>query len=135
MKTARHAVTSRGAIRRLAMEIAERFRPERIILFGSHAYGRPGPESDVDLLVVMRTSNESSQAVRIRSASTHPFALDLIVRTPQNLRRRIREGDWFLREIVALGKVLYEQPDGRVGAKGGGRPGSGRKVLSRPAAS
>jgi len=122
-------------IHRMAREIVERFHPQRIILFGSYAYGKPDPGSDVDLLVVMPTGNELEQAVRIRSATTHPFALDLIVRTPQNLRRRIHEGDWFLREIVTLGKVLYEQADGRVGEKGRGRPGSGRKAVPRTAAS
>ncbi len=135
MKRVRSTLVSHKAIRRMVAEIAERFHPRRIILFGSYAHGRPTADSDVDLLVVMPTKNESSQALKIRFASEHPFALDLIVRTPANLRRRIRQGDWFLREVVTLGKVLYEQPDGRVGTKGGGRPGSRRKAVPRAAAS
>jgi predicted nucleotidyltransferase len=109
------------AIRKLAQEIAERFRPEKIILFGSHAYGTPHADSDVDLLVIMPARNMIDQAVRIRRATEHRFPLDLIVRTPQYVRRRIEDGDWFLREIVSKGKVLYESTDEGVGAEGRGR--------------
>src|SRR5271157_5796190 len=100
------------SIRKLAREIAERFRPEKIILFGSHAYGTPDKDSDVDLLVIMPAANMISQAVRIRRATEHRFPLDLIVRPPKYVRRRIEDGDWFLREIVSKGKVLYESTAG-----------------------
>ena len=108
-------------IRRFANEVVERFQPDKIILFGSHAYGTPHADSDVDLLVVMPARNQIDQAVRIDRAIDAPFPLDLIVRTPQNLNRRLKEGDWFLREIMAKGKVLYENHDARVGAKGRSR--------------
>src|SRR6266480_260486 len=72
-----------SAIRRFARQIAERFQPERIILFGSHAYGTPHADSDVDILVVMPARNELDQAVRIDRAIDPPFPLDLIVRTPK----------------------------------------------------
>ena len=114
----RGGLVPQAAIRRLAREIASRFRPERIMLFGSYAYGRPSPDSDVDLLVVMPTRNEIDQAVRIRRKFDAPFPVDLIVRTPQGLARRLKWGDWFLREIVGQGKVLYAQAHRRVGAKG-----------------
>lgn len=107
-----------SAIRRFARQIAERFQPDKIILFGSYAYGRPHKHSDVDVLVVMPAWNESSKARRIRNETEHPFPLDLLVRTPENLRWRLEEGDWFLREIVSRGKVLYEKADGRVGRQG-----------------
>jgi predicted nucleotidyltransferase len=99
-----------AAIRRFARQIAQRFRPEKIILFGSYAYGTPHAESDVDLLVIMPAANEISQAVRIKQAFERPFALDLIVKTPRKFARGLREGDWFLREVSAKGKVLYEAP-------------------------
>src|SRR5215469_1542398 len=102
-------------IRRFAREVAERFRPDKIILFGSYAYGTPHQDSDVDLLVVMPARNEIDQAVKIRLAIPAPFPMDLIVRTPQDLLWRLEEGDSFLREIVARGKVLYEQADAGVG--------------------
>ena len=95
-------------IRRFARDVAERFAPEKIILFGSHAYGTPHEDSDVDILVVMPARNELDQAVRIRLAVDYRFPLDLLVRTPRNLAWRLAEGDSFLREIVSKGKVLYE---------------------------
>jgi predicted nucleotidyltransferase len=111
-----------SAIRRFARQIAERFQPDKIILFGSYAYGTPTPDSDVDLLVVMPTRNQIEQAVRIDEALERGFALDLLVRTPKTLEKRLRWGDWFLREIVTRGKVLYEKADGRVARQGGRRP-------------
>jgi predicted nucleotidyltransferase len=104
----------RSAIRRLARDIGERFQPDRVILFGSYAYGRPRPDSDVDLLVIVLTPNQIAQAVRIDEAVEPGFFLDLIVRTPKTLERRLRWGDWFLHEIVTSGKVLYEKAHGRV---------------------
>jgi predicted nucleotidyltransferase len=109
------------AIRHFARAVATRFDPDRIILFGSYAYGTPDENSDVDLLVVMPAKNELTQATRIRLAVKRCFPMDLIVRTPENLRRRLEEGDWFLREIVAKGKVLYEKTHQGMGAKSRGR--------------
>ena len=116
---------ARPVIRRLAREIADRFGPERIILFGSYASGRPTPESDVDLLVVMSARNEIDQSLRIEETLDLPFAVDVIVRTPKNFAWRLREGDWFLREVVEQGEVLYEKPDQGVGAQSGS--GLGRR--------
>lgn len=96
-------------IRRLAWEIAEKFQPEKIILFGSYAYGKPDEDRDVDILVVMPAKNESTQTSRIRNAMEYYFPLDLIVRTPETLRWRLEEGDWFLRDIMETGKVLYDK--------------------------
>jgi uncharacterized protein len=121
-RAGRAARVPMAAIHRFAQQVAERFRPERIILFGSYAYGRPHAESDVDVLVVMPAANEISQSVRIWQTLDPPFPLDLLVRTPHNLRRRLDDGDWFLREVVSKGKVLYEQADPAVGAQGRSRP-------------
>jgi predicted nucleotidyltransferase len=123
----RRGLVARAVIRRLAQRIAERFQPEQIILFGSYAYGQPDADSDVDLLVVMSARNEIDQSVRIWNAIDPPFSLDLIVRTPRNLRGRLAEGDWFLREVVGQGKVLYEKTDCGVGPQGGSRPRRRRK--------
>lgn len=91
--------------------LAAKLRPEKIILFGSYAYGRPKPESDVDLLVIMETSLRlRQQRLEIsRALSPRPFPLDIIVRTPQELAQRIALGDTFLDEIMTRGKVLYER--------------------------
>jgi predicted nucleotidyltransferase len=121
-----------SVIRRFARQVAERFQPEKIILFGSYAYGTPHADSDVDILVVMPARNQIDQAVKIDLAVERNFPLDLIVRTPQNVDWRVREGDWFLREILSRGKVLYEKTDARVGPQGRSRlpgraPARGRK--------
>jgi predicted nucleotidyltransferase len=90
-------------------QIVREFDPERIYLFGSYAYGRPVRDSDVDLLVVMPTRDERAQAVRIRMAIDPPFAWDIMVRTPSTMEWRLREEDWFLREIVELGILCHEK--------------------------
>ena len=108
-------------IRRFARDVAERFQPDKIILFGSYAYGKPHEDSDVDILVVMPARNEIDQSARIELAIDPPFPLDIIVRTPKNMKWRLEEGDSFLREITSKGKVLYEKADARMGSKGRGR--------------
>jgi predicted nucleotidyltransferase len=108
-------------IRRYARAIANEFHPDKIILFGSHAYGTPHEDSDVDLLVIMPAANQLDQAVRIRYRLAAPFPMDLIVRTPKQMKWRLEEGESFLTEIVSRGKVLYEKNDEGVGQEGGGR--------------
>jgi predicted nucleotidyltransferase len=103
--------------RRYARQIAEHFKPEKIILFGSFAYGEPHADSDVDLLVVMPARDHHSQAVKIRMALRAPFPMDLLVRTPERLSQRLAMGDQFMQEIVSKGKVMYDQSHGRMGAK------------------
>ena len=93
----------------LVGEIVDKFHPDKIILFGSYAYGTPTRDSDVDLLIVMKTKRRCvEQAVAIRQAMHFPFPTDLLVRTPEQVEKRLRLGDFFLREIVSHGKVLYE---------------------------
>ena len=62
-----------SAVRHWARQIAEQFRPERIVLFGSHAIGRPHADSDVDILVVMPAKNEISQSIRLTLAFDPPI--------------------------------------------------------------
>jgi predicted nucleotidyltransferase len=121
----RGAEIPRTAIRRFARDVAEKFHPDKIILFGSHAYGRPHADSDVDILVIMPCRNELDQAYKIRLAVEAPFSLDIKVRKPKDIAWRLDEGDDFIQEIVSKGKVLYEAPHTRVGAKGGKRLSSG----------
>jgi len=105
-----HRKVSAETIEAVVRQIVERFRPERIILFGSYAYGQPGPASDVDLLVVMDTSlKEVDQAVLICREIEYHFGLDLIVRTPAALTRRLALGDPFILEATRRGRVLYER--------------------------
>ena len=76
-------------IRRFARQVAERFHPEKIVLFGSYAYGTPHEDSDVDLLVVMPARNEIDAAIRIQTLLLPPFPLDLIVRKPKEVKSRL----------------------------------------------
>lgn len=108
-------------IRRYVRQIAARFEPDRILLFGSHAYGTLHADSDVDLLVIMPTRNPVGQAVRIRLALPAPFPLDLLVRSPEKVARALEIGDSFLTEVMAKGKVLHEKGNRAVGSQGRGR--------------
>ncbi len=116
-----------SVIRRFARQIAGQFQPDKIVLFGSHAYGTPHADSDVDILVVMRCRNQLDQAAKIHSTLLPPFPLDIIVRTPHNMKWRLAEGDSFLREITIQGKVLYEKDHAGMGAK------SRKRLSARPA--
>ena len=97
------------AIDEVASQIAEKFKPHKIILFGSYARGNPRPESDVDILVVMETNlKESQQSLEIRRYLNIFFGLDLILYTPEHLKERIEMGDYFVQDILSEGMVLYE---------------------------
>jgi len=96
-------------IKRLCIQIAREFRPRSIILFGSYAYGRPTPDSDVDLLVIMpHEGRATDQAIKISSRLEHRFPIDLIVRSPAEVQRRLKWNDFFLREATEKGVVMYE---------------------------
>src|SRR5437870_4350722 len=94
-------------IRRYARRVAERFQPEKIILFGSYAYGKPHADSDVDMLVIMPARNELDQAFKIRCEVPTQFPMDLVVLKPRNVKWRLEERESFLTEIMTKGKILY----------------------------
>jgi predicted nucleotidyltransferase len=98
----------RREINAIVKRIAEKFDPERIILFGSYAYGKPHRYSDVDLLVVMRMKERplAKQIEISRALSPHPFGMDILVYAPREIRSRIAMGDYFLREIVTREGVV-----------------------------
>ena len=96
-------------IQALCRRIADEFRPERIILFGSHASGHAREDSDVDLLVVMPFKGKCARkSVEILNRVEPDFPVDVIVRTPRQIRERLAGNDFFLREVVMNGKILYE---------------------------
>lgn len=100
-------------IKRYCDAIADAFKPRRIILFGSYAYGHPTEDSDVDVLVVMPKSRRHGRrpAFKIRERVEADFPVDVLVRDPEFITRRLREGDCFLEEITTKGKVMYEGGD------------------------
>ncbi len=88
--------------------LARALNPQKIILFGSYAYGQPTPDSDVDLLVVWETDLPPRQRVLAVSRLLYPrsFPVDILVKTPQELQQELSH-NFFLREIVSRGKVIY----------------------------
>jgi predicted nucleotidyltransferase len=99
----------RKYIKDLCEQIVRACNPQKIILFGSYAYGQPNEDSDVDLLVVMPFKcSPHQQAFKIRMKIDPPMPLDLLVRTPDYIAERIAMGDFFMQEITEQGKVLYE---------------------------
>jgi len=96
-------------IQELGRNIGQQFKAEKVILFGSYASGKPTPDSDVDLLVVMKFKGKSAwKSLEILNGLQPRFAVDLLVRTPEQLRQRIKWNDFFLKEVLARGRVLYE---------------------------
>jgi predicted nucleotidyltransferase len=97
-------------IAKLSERIVREFQPERIILFGSYAYGQPRPDSDVDLLVVLPFEGKAfRKSVEILNRISPEFSVDLLARRPEDTARRYAEGDPLIREALDHGKVLYER--------------------------
>jgi predicted nucleotidyltransferase len=98
-------------LQEVTARIVESLSPERVILFGSYAQGRPTADSDVDLLIVMETAERP--ALRRRAVSRlfpqRPFPMDIIVRTSAEIEEALARVDPFIREIFKRGKVLYER--------------------------
>ncbi len=96
-------------IKNFSRRVAKEFKPHRIILFGSYANGKPTPDSDVDLLVVMPFEGRATEkSVEIRMKLMPHFPLDILVRTPENIEHRISMGDFFMQDILRQGRILYE---------------------------
>jgi predicted nucleotidyltransferase len=104
------SMVSRRKIKRYCDAIAAAFKPERIILFGSHAKGRPDEDSDVDVMVVMRDARRLGRhpAVAIRMKVRSDFPVDMLVRDEREVARRVKERDLFMLEIMERGRVIYE---------------------------
>ena len=102
------AKTLPQAIKRIVSEL----KPEKIILFGSYAYGDPTPDSDVDLLVIMKTRAKQVDRYVAVSNLLYPreFPVDIIVKTPKEIESELQKrGNFFMREVLTKGKVLYER--------------------------
>ncbi|MBC8503724.1 MAG: nucleotidyltransferase domain-containing protein [Chloroflexi bacterium] len=90
-------------------QIVKEFQPEKIILFGSYAYGKPTADSDVDVLIVLPFEGKNPEkATEIWMAAKPNFPVDILVRRPEEIETRLAMGDNFIREIVDEGMVLYE---------------------------
>lgn len=87
------------------------YNPEKIILFGSHAWGKPHKDSDFDLMVVKRTREKYfDRAFRVRKLLRGVNeAFDIIVMTPAEIKKRQKINDFFIGDILKEGKILYEK--------------------------
>lgn len=100
-------------IQYVCRRIAETYHPEKIILFGSHAYGTPTPESDLDLLVVMKEAAQPvEQSIKMTLELGIYTPLDLLIRTSKEVKQRLADGDMFMRLICERGQVMYEAKHG-----------------------
>ena len=107
-------MVAREQIQDFARRVAQDFSPDKIILFGSHAYGKPTEDSDVDLLVVMPHGGKGCRkASEIRLRIEAKFPMDLMVRSSEEIDQRLMLGDFFVEEIVNRGVILYERDHAR----------------------
>lgn len=99
----------RGKLQEISQRIVNQFHPEKIILFGSYAWGNPGPDSDVDLFIVKKTDVSTREIARAIDASLWGvmIPIDIIVSTPENVKRRLDIGDFFIQDVIQKGKELY----------------------------
>lgn len=104
-------MTSAELIAEMTERIVQAFHPVRVILFGSHARDEAGPQSDVDLLVVLpHVPDKRRAAIAMRRALADlPVCKDIIVTTPDEIARRGHLVGSVLRPALREGKVLYER--------------------------
>lgn len=102
---------NRAVIQEIVQRLVAGYAPEKIILFGSYAYGQPDADSDIDLLIIKATQErffERLDTVRRVATGTHPHTpFEPIVLTPEEVEQRLKVEDQFLTEILQKGEVLY----------------------------
>ncbi|GAB4421634.1 MAG: hypothetical protein Fur0044_19220 [Anaerolineae bacterium] len=102
---------TRQRLNEIVHRIVAELAPHKIILFGSYSYGNPTPDSDVDLLVIMETSERPADRYLAvsRLIRPRPFPVDILVKTPAEINQALTHGDFFIQEIVTRGQILYER--------------------------
>ena len=101
-----------ATIKAIAQLIVERFEPEQVILFGSHARGEGGSHSDVDLLVVLRAGTEKlppGNPIRRAIAERFVLPVDVLIRSPEVLAEQRNDPYSLMHQVLEEGKVLYER--------------------------
>jgi len=95
-------------IRKIVEQIVKNYRPEKIILFGSFAYGNPGIASDIDLLIIKKTKKRKVDRIKdVLMKVESDFPIEPLVYSPEELQKRLNLGDFFFQDITKNGKVLY----------------------------
>lgn len=101
----------REVIQDIVDKLLAGYTPQKVILFGSYAYGSPRPDSDIDLLIIKETGERFiDRWVTVRRLLSDPgriVPLETLVLTPQEVSNRLAVGDQFLAEILEKGEVLY----------------------------
>ncbi len=105
------SITTDEAIAVMVERIADRFRPEKIILFGSQARGNSGPDSDIDLLVVLPVCEDrkATTILIMKSLADLPVGKDIVVTTTQEMQTRGRLASTILYPALREGKVVYDR--------------------------
>ena len=95
----------------ICKKIVKEYSPEKIILFGSWAWSKPGPDSDVDLFIIKRSRKRRIHRQQELRMKLFPagLPLDLLIYTPKEVEKRLEIGDFFIEDIISKGKVLYAQ--------------------------
>ncbi len=95
----------------IVAKVIKHFQPEKIILFGSCAWGTPTTYSDLDILVIMNVDGSLIRKEALISKVARPklVPMDIIVRTPEQIQHRLEIGDPFIQRIMREGEVLYER--------------------------
>jgi len=103
------SLTTQQKIKKVTEKIVREYKPEKIILFGSHAWGKPNADSDVDLFVMKRTNDSVIERHKKvgRLLFGSGFPVDVLIYTPSQVEKRLQMGDFFLRNIMSKGKLLY----------------------------
>lgn len=97
-------------IKKITNQIVEKYKPEKIILYGSFAYGKPTEDSDLDLLIIKKTKEPKVKRIKevlMKVKSNLP--LEPLVYTPEELDNRLKLRDFFIEEALNKGKVIYER--------------------------
>ncbi|MBU1628143.1 nucleotidyltransferase domain-containing protein [bacterium] len=96
-------------IANISRQIVEKYKPEKIILFGSAAKGEFGPDSDVDFLVIKKDVPYYGidRMLEIRRLIKSNIAMDLLVYLPEEVEERAKMGDPFVKTILKEGMILY----------------------------
>jgi len=98
-------------LRRIVATLTEKYKPEKIILFGSLASGKIHEWSDIDLLIVKETEKRPLDRALVAYSllGNYREPMDIIVYTPAEVELLVNEGSFFMAEILAEGKMLYEK--------------------------
>lgn len=99
-----------AGVQRIMQKIVEDHCPEKIILFGSYAWGTPTKDSDLDFFIIKKTG-DTRKTARMIDGSLFPreYPMDILVYTPKRVRERLAMGDSFIKQVVTSGTVLYER--------------------------